>query len=83
MKRFFRVKTVDAVLELINGFTPLEPETVGLSEALNRVAATDVRAGEDVPGFSRSTMDGYAVRARDPYGASEGMPALFEVAGEV
>ena len=52
----------------------LEPEVVALSDALGRVLAEDVRAGVDVPGFDRSNMDGFAVRAVDTFGASEEEP---------
>jgi len=50
---------------------PLPSETVPLECALGRVLAEDVRAAVDVPGFDRSNMDGFAVRAEDTYGASE------------
>ena len=49
-------------------------EEVALAEALGRVLAEDVRAEVDVPGFDRSNMDGFAVRAADTFGASEGAP---------
>jgi len=58
-------------------------EKVLLPEGLGRVLAAAARAVDDVPGFDRSTMDGYAVRARDTYGAAESLPAYLEVAGEV
>jgi putative molybdopterin biosynthesis protein len=53
---------------------PLAAETVALERALGRVLAEDVRAEVDVPGFDRSNMDGFAVRAEDTYGASEDHP---------
>jgi putative molybdopterin biosynthesis protein len=49
---------------------PLGPEDVPLSRALGRVLASDVVAGVDVPGFDRSVVDGFAVRAADTAGAS-------------
>jgi putative molybdopterin biosynthesis protein len=49
-------------------------EEVGLDAALGRVLAEDVRAEVDVPGFDRSNMDGFAVRAEDTYGATEEEP---------
>ena len=58
-------------------------EEVDVADALGRVVAEDVRAPTDLPTFPRSTMDGYAVRASDTYGASEGIPAYLEVIGEV
>ncbi|MFZ5634468.1 MAG: gephyrin-like molybdotransferase Glp [Bacillota bacterium] len=57
--------------------------TVPLLEALGCRLYEDVKAPDDVPGFNRSTMDGFAVRARDTFGASESMPAYLDVAGEV
>ncbi|MGO0122140.1 molybdopterin molybdotransferase MoeA [Desulfothermobacter acidiphilus] len=58
-------------------------EEVDLLQARGRVLAQDLVNREDVPGFDRSTMDGYAVRAADTFGASEGLPALLCLAGEV
>lgn len=58
-------------------------EKMPLLESLGRRLAAEVRAAGDVPGFDRSTMDGYAVRARDTYGATEGMPSYVDVSGEV
>ncbi|MGH0036265.1 MAG: molybdopterin biosynthesis protein [Myxococcota bacterium] len=49
-------------------------EQVGLDQALGRVLAEDVRAPVDVPGFDRSNMDGFAVRAKDTFGAAEEEP---------
>jgi putative molybdopterin biosynthesis protein len=60
----------------------LEAESVPLAEALGRVLAEDVRAEVDVPGFDRSNMDGFAVRAEDTYGASESEPVRLAVNAE-
>lgn len=83
MKRFFKVKTVEEVLSLLAGFKPLEGEEVPLFQARGRVAAEAVAALENLPAFDRSAMDGYAVRARDTFGATETLPGLFTVVGEV
>jgi molybdopterin molybdotransferase len=56
---------------------------VPLGAALGRVPAAGVPAREPLPGFARSTVDGYAVRAADTYGASEGLPSLLELDGEI
>jgi len=53
---------------------PLAPERVPLASALGRVLAQDVLAEVDVPGFDRSNLDGFAVRAADTFGASETAP---------
>jgi len=57
--------------------------TVPLNKAIGCRLYEDVQAPEDVPGFGRSTMDGFAVRARDTFGASESLPAYLDIAGEV
>jgi putative molybdopterin biosynthesis protein len=57
-------------------------EDVALSDALGRVLAEDVRADVDVPGFDRSNMDGFAVRAADTFGASEEEPRHLTLAAE-
>ncbi|MCR3921671.1 MAG: molybdopterin molybdenumtransferase MoeA, partial [Firmicutes bacterium] len=58
-------------------------ERVPLASALGRIVANPVTSTLDLPPFARSTMDGFAVRAEDTYGASEAMPALFRVTGEI
>ena len=60
-----------------------EIEYVSLENAVGRILAQDVVAHEDVPNFNRSTVDGYAVIAADTYGASESIPAMLNVVGEV
>jgi molybdopterin molybdotransferase len=79
------VKTPEEVLRLIETkFNPLgRTETVPLAEALGRVAAEDLLSEEYVPDFDRSTVDGYALRARDSFGCSEAVPAILTLAGEV
>jgi molybdopterin molybdotransferase len=83
MSKFFRLKTIAEVLELIGQFTPLDSEPVPLAMAWNRIMAEAVKAEADVPEFARATMDGYAVRARDTFGAGPGNPAWLTVAGDV
>jgi molybdopterin molybdotransferase len=58
-------------------------EQVSLVDSLGRIAAVDVVSKEDLPPFSRSTVDGFAVRGMDTFGAGEGVPALFDIVGEV
>ncbi len=83
--QFFNVKTVEETFELIRkNVQPLqETEKIPLEAALGRVLAANVTAGENVPGFARSTVDGYAVIARDTYGSTESMPGFLNVAGRV
>ena len=82
-REFFTTRTV---AETRAGFRPgrrTPAETVPLAEARHRVPTTAVTAPHALPGFARSTVDGYAVRAADTYGVSEGLPGYLEVAGEV
>jgi molybdopterin molybdotransferase len=81
-REFFTVKTVS---EALTGFRPARRtpvETVLLDEALGRVPAGTLSAPHAIPGFARATVDGFAVRAADTYGASEGLPSYLDLAGE-
>ena len=68
---------------LVVGRDSLPNETIGLDVALDRVLAEDVRATVDVPGFDRSNMDGFAVRAADTFGASEEEPVRLRLNAEI
>jgi molybdopterin molybdotransferase len=56
-------------------------DVCGLSDA--PVLAEDLYAACDIPGFSRSTVDGYAVKAADTAGAGEAIPVFLKQAGSV
>jgi len=58
-------------------------EVIMTEKALGRVTALPVVSPEPLPAFSRSTVDGYALRAADTYGASEGFPGYCKLVGEV
>ncbi len=62
---------------------PARTEVVATGAALDRVLAAPVKAPEPLPAFPRSTVDGYAVRAADTYGASPALPAYLTLAAEV
>lgn len=83
MESFFKLKKPDEVYDIIDQFGPVGEEVVPLEDAAGRVLSRDLTAPEDLPQFFRSTMDGYAVKAKSTFGANEGMPALLEVGGEV
>lgn len=72
----------EKVLASIKGIKCGE-ERVPLISALGRILARAYTAPSDLPPFARSTMDGFAVRARDTFGAGESMPALLDITGEV
>jgi len=80
------VLTPDETLELIKkefAHIKPQPETVELCAAVGRVLYENVEATEYVPGFDRSTVDGYAVKAADTFGCSDAIPAILQVAGKV
>lgn len=82
-KEFF---TTLSVSEALAGFRPSRrtgEETVLREDALGRVPASPVLSDAELPGFARSTVDGYAVRAADTYGASDGLPAYLDLIGAV
>ncbi|MBN1849244.1 MAG: molybdopterin molybdotransferase MoeA [Deltaproteobacteria bacterium] len=80
---FFKVKTSEEVFQILKDFHPTEDEVLSIDKALYRILNKDIIAPEDLPGFPRSSMDGYAVQARDTFGATESLPVLLEVVGEV
>ncbi len=82
MAHFLTLQSVDAVLGHIRQCSPGSEERVSLAEAFGRTLAHDFSAPEDLPGFARSCMDGFAVRAQNVFGASESSPALLEYIGE-
>lgn len=83
MKEFFHVLDIESVLELKDRFGTMGTESVGLGDGLGRILAVDVIAADDIPGFERATMDGFAVQAASTYGATESSPAYLEVVGAV
>jgi molybdopterin molybdotransferase len=84
MSLFLRVVTLGEAVGAIRRIAPppLEEE-IPLGGALGRVLARNAKAREDIPGFARTTVDGYAVRARDTTGAGEAIPAILRMAGEL
>ncbi|MEJ2313241.1 MAG: molybdopterin molybdotransferase MoeA [Nitrospirota bacterium] len=78
--------SVEEALRLIFDNLPIGdiPETdIPLTEAFGRVLAREAVSPEDLPGFPRSTMDGFAVSSADTFGAAETAPAYLSVSGEV
>jgi molybdopterin molybdotransferase len=82
-KPFLRVISPAEARSLLRRFGALEKEEVSLDSALFRVACDPVKGLEDAPSFHRSTMDGFAVRSVDTFGATESSPALFNLVGEI
>jgi len=62
---------------------PVGTEITSISEAYDRVLADDVVSPYDIPPFDRSTVDGYAVKAADTFGAEENRPVALRLVGKV
>ncbi len=69
------------ILDAVPGV--LSSESIRIEECLGRITASDIYSIEDLPGFARSAVDGYAVKASDTYGARETLPAYIKVKDEV
>ena len=80
---FLTLMPADAFRALLAAWPRLSAEELALDEAVGRFLATEVVAPEDLPPAPRACMDGYAVQARDLFGASESLPAYLEQAGSV
>ncbi len=62
----------------------LLPEVeIEIKNSLNKVLSLAIISPEDLPDFTRSTMDGFAVNSSDTFGATEGLPAYLNITGEV
>jgi molybdopterin molybdotransferase len=73
----------EALERVLSRVAPLGDEQVELTQALGRVLAEDIDAADDIPAWPNSSMDGYALRARDTEGASATTPARLKLAGRV
>ena len=72
-----------ALQQLLSAFHPLESETIPLSEAAGRVLYEGIRSGIDLPLFTNSSMDGFAVRASDISNASQDNPIKLTVVEDI
>jgi len=78
------VETLEAVKSRIREAVPRAPAAVvAVRDALGLVLAADIVAGEQVPPFANTAMDGYAVRAGDTAGASDATPVRLHVVGDL
>jgi molybdenum cofactor synthesis domain-containing protein len=83
---FRRLLTFDEAKKAISKHLQTEPlgeQLVPLLEAHNHVLAENITSSLDIPPFNRSTVDGYAVKAEDTYGAEENNPIRLKICGVV
>jgi molybdopterin molybdotransferase len=83
MKGFFKVQTPDELHKKLDRFKPLSFEKVYIEDSLHRVLYEDVISPVNLPEFRRSTVDGFALKAKDTYGVSEKNPAILRLVGEI
>jgi molybdopterin molybdotransferase len=79
------ISVEEAQRRIAEHFIAKEPPQIRLplEESYMRVLAEDIASPEDLPSFSRSTVDGFAVHSGDTFGASEGLPAYLNVTNEI
>ena len=77
------LSVTEAREKLLQTFSPLEPEQVRLDQASGRVLAESVYTPTDLPPFSNSSMDGFAIRAEDVTGASAQTPVQLKVVADI
>ncbi|MEA2983325.1 MAG: molybdopterin molybdotransferase, partial [Alphaproteobacteria bacterium] len=85
-EQFLEVVSAEEAKKRFEGhldLAPLPGERVSLAAALGRVLANDLAAPIDVPPFDRANVDGFALRAADSTGATDGAPRQFALNAEV
>jgi len=83
---FRKLVSLDEAIQILQRQVSAKPvgvEQVSLLHAHQRVLAKDVKAPFDVPPFNRATVDGYAVRAENTFGADEEHPVTLKLLGHV
>ena len=80
---FFKVLAPQEALGLLLTVAPVGRETIPSVQGRARVLAEDLFSAVDLPHFHRAAMDGYAVRSKDTFGASQSLPAYLKLAGVV
>ncbi|MGM0379059.1 MAG: gephyrin-like molybdotransferase Glp [Bacillota bacterium] len=85
MTELFNLKRIDESIDKFISTLNFKPKTevISIEKANKRILAQKIKSKENVPQFNRSTMDGYAVKAKDTFGASENLPAFLDLIGEV
>ena len=82
-KGFYERTPVNDVLDiLIENVKILKTEEVEINDSLNRILVGDIAAPFDIQNFDRSSVDGYAVRAENTFGASQTSPIYFKITGD-
>ena len=84
MSLFLQLVSVPKAIETVRDIAVrCRDETVSIGEALHRVLAQDIYTDIDIPGFTRSVVDGFAVRAAETTGSSDAIPSIFTFRGRI
>ncbi|HAM52486.1 MAG TPA: molybdopterin molybdenumtransferase MoeA [Nitrospiraceae bacterium] len=79
------IAIAEAQRRMVSHLVIKEPLSVSISidRAYERVLSEDIHSPEDMPGFSRSTVDGFAVNSSDTFGATDSIPAYLTIIHEI
>ena len=80
---FFKVVTPQEALRALLQVSSVGTEQIRSVRARARVLADDLYSSIDLPHFHRAAMDGYAVKAKDTFGASQSLQAYLKLVGVV
>jgi molybdopterin molybdotransferase len=83
VKPFFSVVSPDEARKILLAVAPVESEEIPAVRSRGRVLAENLYSAVDLPHFHRAAMDGYAVKAKETFGASPSLPAYLKIAGTV
>lgn len=85
MSNFLKLMEIGDFINLaLNNLTrELATEEINIVDSLDRIVSEDIYSTVDLPPFSRSCMDGYAVKSKDTYGANDTLPVFLKMVGEV
>jgi molybdopterin molybdotransferase len=85
VEELFRLTSLEEAKKTICSYWQVEPaiRQISVLNSLDRVLAEDIKARTDVPGFNRSTVDGFAVQSSSTFGATESLPAYLKVGGQI
>ncbi|QTA81950.1 Molybdopterin molybdenumtransferase [Desulfonema limicola] len=83
MKDFLKVVSTDNVMDYLSCFSKMGTEHISINNVFNRILGEDIFSDNNLPGFKRATMDGYAINAGSSFGASESNPAYLIIKGSI
>ncbi len=85
-QKFLDLKSTDKFWAIVRDELDIKQkdiERIDFQNSIRRVLAEDIIAGENLPAFDRSTVDGYAVKSKDIQGVSQSLPAYLELVGNI